>query len=210
MRSAGPRVSRTTRSASPTESLTSAARSGSIASAALTIGSGMCGAMASSRRALRERSMSRQTRATTVVSHPLRFSIPPVPARLAWIQASWTASSASLNEPSMRYATARRRVRSASNRSANQAFSATVTSLSLVSSIESAGTAPRPVHPNTVQILAEVGIDRSRARSKSVTATSPSRPSPRLGRLSLPGPIPRRVRAHRARAPDRRPCLRAQ
>ena len=46
--------------------------------------------------------MFRQTRATTVVSHPPRFSMPPVSERLSRSQASWTASSASLGEPSIR------------------------------------------------------------------------------------------------------------
>src|SRR5882762_1362363 len=48
----------------------------------------------------RERSMSRHTRATTVASHPPRFSTPLVPERLRWSQDSWTASSASPCEPS--------------------------------------------------------------------------------------------------------------
>ena len=56
----------------------------------------------SSRRDLRERSMSRQTRATTVVSQPPRLSMPAVSARLSRSQASCTASSASPVEPSMR------------------------------------------------------------------------------------------------------------
>jgi hypothetical protein len=40
------------------------------------------------------------TRATIVVSHPPRFSTPLVPERLSLSQASWTASSASLRQPS--------------------------------------------------------------------------------------------------------------
>jgi hypothetical protein len=56
----------------------------------------------SSRRDARERSMFRLTRATIVVSQPPRLSTPLVPARLARSQASWTASSASLSEPSIR------------------------------------------------------------------------------------------------------------
>jgi hypothetical protein len=56
----------------------------------------------SSRRDLRERSMSRHTRATTLVSHPARFSTPAVSERLSRNQASCTASSASLSEPSIR------------------------------------------------------------------------------------------------------------
>ena len=56
----------------------------------------------SSRRDRRERSMSRQTRATTVVSQPPRFSTGFPPERSSRSQASWTASSASLAEPSIR------------------------------------------------------------------------------------------------------------
>ena len=56
----------------------------------------------SSRRDVRERSMSRQTRATTRVSQPPRFSTLLVSARLRRSHASCTASSASLTEPSMR------------------------------------------------------------------------------------------------------------
>jgi hypothetical protein len=46
--------------------------------------------------------MFRHTRATTVVSQPARFSTSLVSVRLSRIQASWTASSASLSEPSIR------------------------------------------------------------------------------------------------------------
>ena len=73
-------------------------------------------------RARRERSMSRQTRATTVVSQPPRFSTPDVSARLTFSQASCTASSASPAAPSMRSATARRCGRLSSNRWANQSL----------------------------------------------------------------------------------------
>jgi hypothetical protein len=45
--------------------------------------------------------MSRATRATTVVSHPLRFSTAAVSERLSRSHASCTASSASLTEPSI-------------------------------------------------------------------------------------------------------------
>jgi hypothetical protein len=75
--------------------------SGSV-SARLTIGSGTCGPNGTSRRDRRERSMSRQMRATTVVSQPLRFWIALVSERLRCSQASCTASSTSLSEPSMR------------------------------------------------------------------------------------------------------------
>jgi len=56
----------------------------------------------SSRRDSRVRSVFRHTRATTVVNHPVRFSTLLVSARLRRSQASWTASSASLREPSIR------------------------------------------------------------------------------------------------------------
>ena len=59
--------------------------------------------------------MSRHTRATTVVSQPPRFSTALVSERLSRSHASCTASSASLSEPSIRYATERRWTRCASN-----------------------------------------------------------------------------------------------
>ena len=46
--------------------------------------------------------MLSETRATTVVSQPPRFSTRLASVRLSRSQASWTASSASLTEPSMR------------------------------------------------------------------------------------------------------------
>ena len=93
---------RCTSRARPTESASSASCSGSIPSSRLTIGSGMYVTSGSSRRDWRDRSMSRHTRATTVVSHPPRFSMPLASERVRWIQDSCTASSASLSEPSMR------------------------------------------------------------------------------------------------------------
>ena len=68
----------------------------------LMTGSGRCTPKDSSRRVLRDRSMFRQTRATIVVNHPPRFSTSLAPARLRRSQASWTASSASVSEPSIR------------------------------------------------------------------------------------------------------------
>ena len=65
----------------------------------------------SSRRDVRVRSMSRHTRATTVVSQPRGFSTSLVSARSRRSHASCTASSASASEPSMRYATPRRWLR---------------------------------------------------------------------------------------------------
>ncbi len=49
--------------------------------------------------------------------------------RLSRIHASWTASSASLSEPSIRYATARNRVRCSSNWFASHSRSSIVTFL---------------------------------------------------------------------------------
>ena len=46
--------------------------------------------------------MFRHTRATTVVSHPPKLSMPPAPERLRRSQASCAASSASAGEPSIR------------------------------------------------------------------------------------------------------------
>jgi hypothetical protein len=46
--------------------------------------------------------MSRQTRATTVVSQARRFATSRVSERLSRSQVSCTASSASLSEPSIR------------------------------------------------------------------------------------------------------------
>ena len=104
-RSAGGSVSSTTSSARPTESASSASCSGSMPAALETIGSGMrtwSGSSVSSRRDSRGRSMSRHTRAVTVVSQPARFSITSASERCRRSHASWTASSASLSEPSIR------------------------------------------------------------------------------------------------------------
>ena len=101
-RSAGDSCSRTTRSARPTESASSASCSGWPPSMRSTTGSGRRSSSGSSPRVLRARSMFRHTRATTVVSQPPRFSISSASLRLSRTQASCTASSASLSEPSMR------------------------------------------------------------------------------------------------------------
>src|SRR5207244_941178 len=77
-----------------------------------------------SRRDPLERSMSSDTRATTVVNQPPRFSISLVSDRLSLSHASCTASSASPLDPSMRYATARRWPRWASNCCPSQSASA--------------------------------------------------------------------------------------
>jgi hypothetical protein len=55
-----------------------------------------------SRFAFRELSMFSATRATTVVSHPSRFSTPLASRRLSRSHASCSASSASLSDPSIR------------------------------------------------------------------------------------------------------------
>ncbi|MDH6114703.1 hypothetical protein P3T36_001055 [Kitasatospora sp. MAP12-15] len=103
---AGGSDSSTTSRASPTESASSAWASGSLPpSEPLTTGSGTCTSspsIGSSRRDLRVRSMSRQIRPTTVVSQPPRLCTSLVSERLSRSQASWTASSASLSEPSIR------------------------------------------------------------------------------------------------------------
>jgi hypothetical protein len=65
-------------------------------------GSGRWTSSGCSRRVLRERSMFSATRATTVVSQARRFSTSPVSAPASRSQASYTASSASLSEPSIR------------------------------------------------------------------------------------------------------------
>ena len=55
-----------------------------------------------SRLELRLRSMSRQIRPTVTVSHPRRSFVSPGSRRWRRIHASWTASSASVIEPSIR------------------------------------------------------------------------------------------------------------
>src|SRR5262249_33768616 len=122
-RSGGVGVSSTTSNASPTESASTAWCYGLLASARSTMGSGTYGLRDTSRRALRERSIFSDTRATMVVSQLARFSTSSAPARLTRSQASWTASSASLSDPSMRYATPHSRGRSSSKRSASHAWS---------------------------------------------------------------------------------------
>src|SRR5439155_20236574 len=94
------------------------------------MGSGRSEPTKSSRRARRARSMSRQTRATTVVSQPRMFSTSLVSERLRRNHDSCTASSASLSEPSIRYATASKWARCSSNSPACQSPSLTVTSSS--------------------------------------------------------------------------------
>jgi hypothetical protein len=100
-RSAGVSVSSTTSSARPTESARSASCSGSD-SASLAAGSGRSGSASGCGRDLRASSMLRQTRETTVVSQLPRLWTSLVSARLKRSHASWTASSASLEEPSIR------------------------------------------------------------------------------------------------------------
>ena len=81
-RSAGVSVSMITKRAMPTESASSASCSGSSSPSRATSGSGTLTSGCSARD-LRERSMSRQTRPTTVVSQPPGFSIEPASARLS-------------------------------------------------------------------------------------------------------------------------------
>ena len=122
-RSAGVRESRTTSSASPTASPNRASCSGSSPASGLTIGSGRWVSSDASRRVLRDRSMLRQTRPTTVVNQARRLSTSLVSVRLRRIQASWTASSASVIEPSIRNAMPRKWARFVSKRSASQSWS---------------------------------------------------------------------------------------
>ena len=63
----------------------------------LRMGSGRWVSRDASRRVRRDRSMLRQTRPTTVVSQARRLSTSLVSVRLRRIQASWTASSASVS-----------------------------------------------------------------------------------------------------------------
>ena len=105
----------------PTESAMTTCCSGSASLA----GSGRCSPTGSSRRDRRERSRSRHTRATIVVSQPPMFSTPSAPERLRRSQASCMASSASAAEPSIRWATACSLGRCASKRSASQSPSST-------------------------------------------------------------------------------------
>ena len=71
-------------------------------SAGSMTGSGTCGPNGSSGLLWRARSMFNDTRATIVVSHAPRLSTPLASARDTLSQASWTASSASVSEPSIR------------------------------------------------------------------------------------------------------------
>src|SRR5260221_10117747 len=120
-RSTGVSVSRTTSSAMPTESASTACSSGP--SSTRTIGSGVNSSSACSRRARRTRSSSRQTRATPVVSQPPRFATASASERPRRNHASCTASSASVREPSIRYATRVRWSRCSSKRSARSVMS---------------------------------------------------------------------------------------
>jgi hypothetical protein len=70
-------------------------------------------------------------RLPSVVSHPLKFWTALVSEQLSWSQASWRASSASLVEPSIRYATALRWVRGVSNCCASQSCSSISVTLPL-------------------------------------------------------------------------------
>ena len=119
-RSAGLSVSSTTIMAEPTASASRTSRSGSVGSDAATAPSAWIAGAAFSR-VLRARSMSRHTCVITVVSQPPRLSTALASARVIRSHVSCRASSASLVEPSMRYATARRRGRFSSNRALREA-----------------------------------------------------------------------------------------
>ena len=105
--------------AEPTASASRTSRSGSIASDAATAPSASIAGAAFSR-VFRARSMSRHTRVITVVSQPPRLSTAPVSAVIR-SHVSCKASSVSVVEPSMRYASARRRGRFSSNRTLRDA-----------------------------------------------------------------------------------------
>ena len=116
-RSAGVRRSSTTMSGGPIESASSTSWSGSspggdgtstgstssAAVADLAHVAGVSGARgAPGVLGRRDRRVSRQMWATTVVSHPWKFSMRSGSARRRRSHASWTASSASATEPTMR------------------------------------------------------------------------------------------------------------
>jgi hypothetical protein len=98
----------TTYSARPTESASRASSSGPVLPSPAASRASMPALISSgcSARAPRLRSTSRQIRPVTVVSQPRRSSMPPPPVRASRSQASWTASSASVCEPSTRNAIA--------------------------------------------------------------------------------------------------------
>jgi hypothetical protein len=122
-RSAGVSVSSTTSSASPIESASITSSSGPVPASLVSACLGVSGSQGSSGRDRRACKMLRQTRETTVVSQLPRFSTSLVSERLNRSHASWTASSASAGEPSIREATAVRRARCCSKRSASQSAS---------------------------------------------------------------------------------------
>ena len=102
-RSAGESDSRTARSARPIESPSIASCSGSApVTGNRRSDPATCGSRGASRRVLRERSVFRHTRPTTVVSQARMFSTSLASVRLSRIHDFWTASSASLSEPSIR------------------------------------------------------------------------------------------------------------
>ena len=97
----GVKVLKTIRSAEPTESASRASSAG-LAWRGISGASRCCSSSDSSFLDLRDRSMSRQTLATTVVSQPPRFSMLLTSEFVRRNQASWTASSASPLEPRIR------------------------------------------------------------------------------------------------------------
>ena len=101
-RSAGARVSSTTSSARPTESASTASCAGSPRVGHRLTSVGHVRVERVLARAVLDRSMSRHTRATTVVSHPPRLPMSLVSERLRRNHVSCTASSASVRDPSIR------------------------------------------------------------------------------------------------------------
>src|SRR5262249_13533688 len=139
-RSTGVNVLKTIRRAEPTESASRASSAG-LAGRRLSGTSRLCSSSDSSFLDLRNRSMSRQTLATTVVSQPPRFSTLLTSERVRRSQASWTASSASPLEPRIRKATALNWGRYSLNFSASQ-------SLSIISNLSSSHFRKVIRHPN--------------------------------------------------------------
>jgi hypothetical protein len=97
-RSAGVSVSSTTSRARPTESASTASSSGPTS----PVPGGHSSPAGSSGRLRRARSMFSASRPVTVVSQPPRFATSLTSVLVRRSQVSWTASSASVIEPSSR------------------------------------------------------------------------------------------------------------
>ena len=160
-RSAGVSRSSTTRSALPTDSARSASLAGSLPSFATCVrSSGDSASSGSSGRARRDRKRSRQTRPMTVVRKPPRFSIRLGSVRLSRSHVSCTASSASVCEPSIRYATASRRGRLASNSAVSQ-------SSSTISTVLRGRTLPQVDVPDGFDVTRVSSVGRVRRWARS-------------------------------------------